>query len=238
MLHGDMEAGMGDDAMQLIPSEWVELAMARWTLPAKLPPMDSLGVDVARGGADSTVLSARHGMWFNALQVHQGVATNDGPKVAGLVVAAVRDDAPIHLDVIGVGASPYDFLRQLNMPVVGVNVSEATEATDKSGRLTFSNLRSLLWWRFREALDPAANTGICLPNDTRLKADLTAPKWKVTGRKLQVESRDDIVKRIGRSPDFASAAILALMNTPKLPALRALGAHNSPLREHNPYASL
>jgi hypothetical protein len=33
---------------------------------------------------------------------------------------------------------------------------------------------------------------------------------------VQVESRDQIIKRIGRSPDFASAVILALMERPDL----------------------
>jgi hypothetical protein len=42
--------------------------------------------------------------------LHRGKETPDGPTVAGLTIAAKRDDAPIHIDVIGVGASPYDFL--------------------------------------------------------------------------------------------------------------------------------
>jgi hypothetical protein len=128
----------------------------------------------------------------------------------------MRDKAPIHIDVIGVGAAPYDFLKEAGQQVIGVNVSESPTSTDKSGLLSFFNLRSELWWKMREALDPAANTGIILPNDTRLKADLCAPKWKLkTSGKIQVESRDEIVSRIGRSPDFASAYILALMTTAK-----------------------
>lgn len=238
MLHGDFDAGMSDDAMQTIPTAWVEVAQARWVKPGKLPPMDSLGCDVARGGADNTIIARRHGMWFDELQTHPGITTTDGPKVAGLVVAALRDDAPCHIDIIGVGASPYDFLVQLHLPVIGVNVAEKSDATDRSGRLSFANLRSQLWWKMREALDPMANTGIALPPDPRLKADLTAPRWKLTGSKIMVESREDIVKRIGRSPDWASAAILALIDTPKLPTLRALGVHNSAQREHDPYANL
>ena len=48
-----------------------------------------------------------------------------------------------------------------------------------------------------------------LPQDQRLLADLTAPRWELSGSTIKVESRDDILKRIGRSPDFASALILA-----------------------------
>lgn len=215
MLNGDFQAGLKDDPFQVIPTEWVEIAMARWQKPAKLEPMDSLGVDVARGGEDKTVIARRHGMWFDEPLPYPGKETPDGPSTAGLVIAAMRDKAPIHIDVIGVGAAPYDFLKEAGQQVIGINVAEASYGTDLSGLLSFFNLRSELWWKMREALDPAQNTGIALPPDTRLKADLTAPKWKLQTSKIRVESREDIIDRIGRSPDFASAYILGLIQTAK-----------------------
>jgi hypothetical protein len=216
MLNGDFQAGLTDDPFQVIPTAWVEAAMARWTLPAKLEPMDSLGVDVARGGKDSTVIARRHGMWFDKPLPYPGKETPDGPSTAGLVLAAARDKAPMHIDVIGVGSAPYDFLKEAGQHVLGINVAESSHARDKSGMLSFFNLRSELWWKMREALDPASNTGISLPSDTRLKADLCAPKWALQGSKIKVESREDIESRIGRSPDFGSAFILALIQTPKI----------------------
>jgi hypothetical protein len=143
------------------------------------------------------------------------------------------DNAPMHIDVIGVGSSPYDFLNNAGLPALGVNVSEAARGVDKSGRLRFFNLRTELYWRMREALDPAANNGIALPPDKQLLADLCAPKWRVQGKTVQVESREDIVKRIGRSPDYASAYILALIDTPKIADLRA---HTGRRDEYDPYA--
>lgn len=215
MLSGDFQAGMEDDPWQVIPTLWVEIAQARWKQPDVVAEMDSLGVDVARGGKDSTVLSPRHGWWFGRQTIVQGEGTNSGPKVAGLVVSGVRDSAPIHIDVIGVGASPYDYLNDMRLQVLGVNVAEASLAKDKSGRLSFANLRSQLWWQMRETLDPDANNGVALPPDPALLADLCAPKWSLRGSSIQVESREDIVKRTGRSPDRASALILANMTTPK-----------------------
>jgi hypothetical protein len=215
MLNGDFSAGISDDPFQVIPSQWVEAAMNRWERPAKLEPMDSLGVDVARGGRDSTIIARRHGMWFDEPLAYPGKETPDGPSTAGLVIASMRDKAPIHIDVIGVGSSPYDFLNEAGQHVLGINVSESATERDLSGALEFFNLRSQLWWKMREALDPSQNTGIVLPKDSRLKADLCAPKWKLKGSKIQVESRDEIVARIGRSPDFGSAYILALIPTTK-----------------------
>lgn len=215
MLNGDFHAGLEDDPFQVIPTKWVEAAMAKWSKPAKLEPMDSLGVDVARGGKDNTVIARRHGMWFDEPLSYTGKETPDGPSTAGLVISSMRDKAPIHIDVIGVGSAPYDFLKDAGQQVLGINVAEASFETDQSGLLSFFNQRSELWWKMREALDPAQNTGIALPNDPRLKADLCAPKWGLRGAKIKVESRDEIVGRIGRSPDFASAYILALIHTPK-----------------------
>lgn len=223
MLKGDFQAGIEDDAMQVIPTAWVEAAQARWTRPARLEAMSTLGVDVARGGKDQTLIARRHGMWFDEPLAYPGTATPDGPTVAGLTIAAKRDNAPIMIDVIGVGSSPYDFLREAKQQVVGVNVAEAAAGTDKSGRLRFFNQRSMLWWRMREALDPANNTGICLPPSKALLADLCAPTWRLSGVTIQVASREDIIARIGRSPDYGSAYVLALIDMPKAGAMGVRG---------------
>jgi hypothetical protein len=234
MLYGDFQAGVEDDPWQVIPTHWVEAAMSRWRKPDVIPRMDSMGVDVARGGRDNTIIARRHGMWFDTPLVYPGSQTPNGPAVAGLVIAALRDHAPIHIDVIGVGASPYDFLNDAGQQIIGVNVSEKAVGTDKSGRLRFPNQRSEQWWRMRDALDPTNNTGIALPPDEKLKADLTAPLWRLQGSMIQVESRDEIIHRIGRSPDWAAAYILALLDTPRMADIRALAGKKR--TDYDPYA--
>lgn len=236
MLYGDFSAGREDAAMQVIPTAWVEEAQERWQKLHRKPRMDSVGVDVARGGRDNTIIARRHGMWFDEPLVYPGKSTPDGPTVAGVVIAAVRDNAPTHIDVVGVGASPYDFLMQARQDVYGVNGAERTDATDRSGRLRFANVRSMHWWRMREALEPRANTGIALPPDRQLLIDLCAPVWELKSGAIQVESREDIIKRIGRSPDWASAYLLALIETPRRADLP--GALISPAAGHDPYAVL
>ena len=238
LLYGDFTAGTMDDPFQVIPTGWVEAAQARWVKPLRLEPMDSVGVDVARGGQDETVIARRHGAWFDEPLAFKGSQTPDGPAVAGLVVAHARDRAVIHVDVIGVGASPYDFLVQQRQQVVGVNVSERSLATDKSGRLRFKNMRSELWWKMREFLDPTNNTGAVLPPSPRLLADLTAPLWSVSGDKLEVQSREEIVEKLGRSPDYASAYCLALIDTPKVGWISLLQEEQKRGADFDPYADL
>lgn len=216
MLNGDFKAGMQDSMWQLCPTAWVDAAMARWRDLYPKPPMDSMGIDVARGGQDNTIIARRHGMWFDKPLVQPGTATPDGHTVAAMVIANQRDNAVQHIDVIGVGASPYDVLNSSKQQVVGVDVRVAATTTDKSGALTLFNMRSQLGWKFREALDPANNTGIALPDDPQLKADLCAIHWGLQGKTIKVESREETIDRIGRSPDWASAYFLALIDTPKL----------------------
>jgi len=99
------------------------------------------------------------------------------------------------------------------------------------------NLRSEMWWHMREALDPVNNTGIALPPDPALLAELCAPRWSLSGKTIKVESREEIVKRVGRSPDRATAVVLALPDLPKLKALRAAHGHHMVL-DYDPAARM
>lgn len=243
MLYGDFEAGIEDDIWQVIPTRWVEAAQARWRDRQPKGEMLQMGVDVARGGKDSTVIASRHkdeqaghDLWFDRLKAVSGAETDDGDKAAAHVLVRRRDDAPINVDVIGVGAAVYDSLRRASAQVLGVNVAEKpTRATDKTGALQFFNLRSDLWWRMRELLDPRYATGIALPPDQELLAELCAPRWELSGKTVKVESREDIVKRVGRSPDRATAVILAALEVPKLNAMRAAwGAERQETMDYDP----
>ena len=210
LLYGDFSVGVKDDPWQVIPTEWVRLAQARWMERADPGSQSALGVDVARGGDDQTVIAPRYGTWFAPLQKHSGISTPNGQRVAGLILAARRGSATVNVDVIGVGASVYDQLAQYP-GVRGINFGEGTEFTDKSGRLRFANVRAYAYWSFREALDPATGQGLALPIDNELLADLTAPKWTLRGGRIYVESKQEIIKRLHRSPDCGDAVVLALM---------------------------
>lgn len=238
MLYGDFRAGMRDGAFTVFPTAWVDAAMARWKKPDRLPRMDSLGVDIARGGADKTVIVARHGQWYSEFVVVPGKDTPDSATTGALVMAHARDRARLHLDAIGVGAGPVDWLLDRGQPVVAVNVAVRATTTAQGGVFGFSNLRTQLMWKLREALDPMNNTGICLPDVPELRADLAAVTWEMRGKYVQVCSRDKIIERIGRSPDWLSALMLASMDTPDLAALEAAlsptGRTIATLREYNP----
>lgn len=217
MLNGDFQAGTDDDPWQVIPTPWVEQAQKRWERiePKNRGPLDSIGVDVARGGRDETVLSKRYGSWFAELDCYPGQQTPDGPAVAALIVQILKDKAPVHVDVIGIGSSVYDHLKGTNVHVVAVNSAEKSEARDRAKALRMANVRSALWWKMREDLDPKNEENIALPPGSDIKADLCAPRWSLKSTGVQIERKEDIIKRIGRSPDKGDAVVMANMNTMK-----------------------
>lgn len=131
--------------------------------------------------------------------------------MAQLVVNAKEGHNPqINVDVVGVGSSVYDMLKGYGFSVAAMSGAERSEATDKSGQLSFRNKRAEWWWKMREALDPDSGEALALPPDRGLLADLCAPKWKLSASGIQVESKDDIIKRLGRSPDRGDSAVYAL----------------------------
>jgi hypothetical protein len=135
LLFGDFKAGREDNAYQVIPSAWVDAGAG--ALEAAARPtvrMSALGVDVARGGKDKTILAPRYDNWFAELLAFPGKSTPDGPAVAALVVLHARDDAVVNIDVIGVGSSPYDCLRaSIGDKAVPMNGAEGSDKRDKSG---------------------------------------------------------------------------------------------------------
>ena len=224
LLTGDFLAGRADHAHQVIPSDWVKAAQTRWrTHKHKAKgaggrgnnPVESrmiaLGVDVAQGGADSTTLAPlMEGNLFEELTRRRGVDTKDGPAVGGLVVSVMRDRCVAAVDMTGGwGGGAKLHLEDNDIHVIGMVASEASTEVTTDSRIGFTNKRAEWWWRFREALDPKSGHDIALPPGARLAAELTAPRWKLTRRKILIESKDDIRARLGRSTDDADAVIMA-----------------------------
>lgn len=213
MLKGDFNAGAADPAWQTIPTEWVKAAQARWEArPIKKGDMTSMGLDPARGGMDKTTAARRHGQWFDELVTAPGQVTKDGPTTAAFAAPLVRDGAVIAVDAIGIGSSALDFIKGVGLHVHAVVGSEKSTLLDKNGTLRFRNVRAEMYWRLREALDPANPDPISLPPDAELAADLCAVRYKVVTlgqhAAIQMREKDEIRELLGRSPDKGDAVAM------------------------------
>lgn len=224
MRDGNFMAGRMDEVNQVIPTAWIKAAQARWLpRPHDKGVMTAMGYDPARGGQDKSALARRHGNWFDELVSVPGKLTADGPAAAAFAIQHLRDGAPIPIDAIGIGSSALDFCQQANLNVWPIVASDGTTATDKTGQLRMRNLRALMYWRLREALDPNNDDAISLPPDDELKADLAAVRFKLItmGKQSAVLClpKDDIREVLGRSPDKGDAVAMTFLDGLPAPGL-------------------
>lgn len=176
---------------------------------SQLGPLEC-GLDPARFGDDESVLAARRGSMIVELATWHGL---DGVQLANAVMEKINTwriagEVPVvRVDVIGVGASAYDQLKQ--HPLINVDGVDVGEAAIEG---IYARKRDELWFRLRDAI----KNGGALPDDARLVNELVAPTFTYDVRqKLKVESKDSLKTRLKRSPDRADAVALAFYSSRK-----------------------
>lgn len=213
LLMGGFRTTFRDQDRQVIPTAWVKEAQERWKpKPPSGIPMCAIGVDPAAGGNDETVLAPRYDGYYPDLIVVPGKQTPEGTDVAGLVIKHRRQQAIVIIDMGGgYGMSAFEHLKENKVDVLAHKGSEGVTKRTKDGQYKFYNQRAQVYWQFMEALDPGQPGGspIMLPDDAKLVADLCAPTFKITPNGILLEPKEDLSKRIGRSPDRGDAVVMA-----------------------------
>jgi phage terminase large subunit len=201
----------------IIPFDLVESSYDRDVQISKTAPV-IWGVDPARFGSDRSTLAKRQTRqllepirWWEKL---------DTMELASRVKNEWDISPPwlrpsvICVDSIGIGAGVVDRLKELGLPVRGVNVSE-TPATINAEK--YANLRTELWFAGAEwfaARDCKLPDYYRKPERTTegddLARELTLVRYKFRpgSGKIVAESKDDMKKRGLRSPDLADAFLL------------------------------
>lgn len=163
-------------------------------------------VDVARFGADKSVVMERTARSVEWAEEYKGL---DTMELVGRIKYRYDSTLPtrrpdeILVDVIGLGAGVVDRLKELGLPVRGINVSESASMSD-----SYINLRAELWFKAREWLEQ--KQGRINPELHELRAELVIPTYKYTSSgKVQVESKDSMKKRGHKSPNYADAFVLS-----------------------------
>ena len=210
---GNFTAARQDDEAQIIPGAWVEAAQKRWQpMPPPGVPMCAIGVDVAAGGKDNTVLAPRYDGYFPDLIEVPGKQTPTGSDTAALVIKHRRDNADVVIDMQGgYGGAAFERLKDNGVACFPFKGAEKAVGRTRDGKLRFTNKRTEAYWRFREALDPDHPGGspITLPPDQKLAGQLCAARFSMTPNGIAAETKVDVVKRLGRSPDMADAVVMA-----------------------------
>lgn len=216
-----------NDEDSVIPLSWIELANERWRNleeSGEWGKFTSVGVDIGGGGeySDKTVEALVYDRWSvkELRKYPRGNVDTATMETAGRVKGILdANGGKAILDGIGLGAGSYHRLREQGYDNAYSFVAsqsaerQGQDILDRTGELGFTNKRSAAWWILRELLDPIEGRPIALPPDDELTGELTTPKKRVlSGGRIQVESKDDVKKRLqGRSTDSADAVIMGLI---------------------------
>lgn len=206
-----------DEPDQLIAYEWLDKSLEVEHIKGK----KALGNDVARFGDDLSVIAKFFGNALILLKYFSGLSTDVfAEKIKEEIDEDNIDSDLVGIDTVGLGAGTYDNLVRWGYSVKEIRSGAAAEDIDiddedessgsKEETYEYNNLRSQMWWVAREELRKG-EISIKLTDQQlveRLFEDLTAPKYEIRNDKvIVVESKKDIKKRIGRSPDLGDAFV-------------------------------
>jgi hypothetical protein len=224
----------GDDDT-LIARSLVEAAQKRQITAPRSEPI-FWGIDVARSlTRDKSSLAKRKGPVV--LEKVKRWQFDNTMKLCGVIMAEYdgtpEKDRPqsIFVDVIGVGGGVVDRLRELNLPVVGINVGESSSVLQRASRL-----RDELWLNCRDWFMTNVVQFPADDPDTVEELVSVLVDYQSNGN-AKVESKDDMKARgvlDGRSPDGADAVNLTFAQVGAITAGALQGnTSKGPLKRKN-----
>lgn len=154
-----------------------------------------LGVDVAREGDDRSIIFPRQGVVAWVPTVLRNVDTVQGAGMVARQWVDRKADAAFIDNTGGFGGGWIDQLRVLRHQPTAVHFS------GKADDPRYVNKRAEMWFRMCEWI----KGGGALPDIPELVAELTTPTYFFKGDRLQIEDKDQVKERLGRSPDLADA---------------------------------
>lgn len=164
-----------------------------------------LGVDVARFGGDYTTVYSYHD---GKLRLVDKWSKADTVETAERVVGwAVRlGVGEVRIDGVGIGAGVYDQVTRMAVSrweTIGMVGNASSPDLDKWG-----NARAFWYDTMREKM---VNEELDMDfEDRTLKEELEGIQYKFTNRgAIQIESKDEMLRRGIKSPDFADGAMYA-----------------------------
>jgi hypothetical protein len=201
-------------SMQFIRSDLVEVARKREVVTEHYDPV-VMGVDVARFGDDSSTIYFRKGRdarKIPPIRLH-GV---DTMTLAARVAEEQRRTgaALVCVDEGGIGAGVVDRLRQLNVPVLGVQFGGKPLGAVKLGDgVKVANRRAEMWAIMREWLQGGA-----IPDDQVLNDDLIGVEYGFNvNDQILLEKKEHMKARGLASPDDGDGLALTF-GAPVLPS--------------------
>jgi|TARA_Y100000310_G_scaffold171190_1_gene171395 hypothetical protein len=159
-----------------------------------------LGVDVARYGTDKTVMYRRQDRVARKVYEAQGRSLM---AIVGRIMELIAADPTIKVVVVddtGIGGGVTDRLKELRprnvkiMPFIGGSRARMPR---------FFNRIAECWWRMRQAFQDG---NLDIEEDRALISQVTTRRYQLrSDRVIQLERKEEMRKRGGKSPDEADA---------------------------------
>jgi len=221
----------------LLSLEEVETAMRR-SIPIEAISWAEkrLGVDVARFGDDRTVIFPRQGICaFAPIVMRHARGSSVSVDIASRVMSKkleweAAQGQEFFDDTVGWAHGAVDVLRSSGHSPYAIQFDKP------STNPRYANMRAEMWMTMADWVRESGG----LPNVPELVGELTAPTYFFHNGKFQIEAKDQIKKRLGKSPDLADALALTFA-IPDAPAGMVLpGMQHRPKmrKEYDPYAQL
>jgi len=199
-LEGDWNALSGDQVV--IPHEFIKAAINR-----QLPNTDKhvIGVDPAGTGGDENAIVYANG---NTIL---GISTNrkQDPMISCAKIAHFANKKKakrILVETDGMGEIFLSRLRAMGIKATPFKSGGNSLVSDKD---VYYNLKTEAWFYARTLFEDGE---VSIPDDKQLINQLASVKYEVreAGGKLKIESKKDMSKKMGNSPDRADAVVIAL----------------------------
>lgn len=218
--------------VQFISTDLVAEA-ARREITGLLSDPIILGVDVARFGDNESVLYTRVGRDARSIPPVR-LRGLDTMSLATRIVDeyTARKATALFVDEGGVGGGVVDRLRQLRVPVIGVQFGGKADRFGLEGDYSnYANKRAEMWGSMREWLK-----GGGIPPDKDLMDQLCAPEYGFNNKgEIQLEKKEDMTKRGAASPDIADALALTFAY-PVMSQTRSKPGGRQHTFEYDPFA--
>ncbi len=194
----------------IIKAEDVGKALGRELNERSGPVRKVVSIDVARYGDDKIVFVAIENNTELERESHEKKSTMETVGLA-LKFAKKYEIESFAVDEIGVGGGVADRLAELEKDVVFVNAAER-----KNVRTDCFNRRAEIYLNGAELFE--ARRVSLLESDRELAEQLSWAKYKTIKSNgiFQVEAKEDIKERYGRSPDDADAFLNGLWALPQV----------------------
>lgn len=200
----------------LLPEHWLDFAskQVRPNFPGieRFKGITRLGCDLGEGvGRDKTVIVVR-----DNLGILEVAASNAWglPEAASEMKKLARKygvkDEHCSYDALGIGRDLTNHLQREQLAARPYRGSATV-------KLDFANMRSLSAWKLRQRLDPDRDEPgspnqkqipFSIPRGPwwpQMRTELLELRYELVGQKTKLESKEDLLTRLGHSPDFADA---------------------------------